>query len=274
MPSPSGKPTIYVSSTYLDLKEHRAALKIALERAGFDVECMEKYPAFDERPQEYCLADVAACDVYVLLMAHRYGYRPTRDNPENRSITQLEYEEAGRHPGKPRLAFTMDFDHPWPPRLVDDGEHKQDLLAFRAVVEERHGVSRFTTADQLSTLVLQALQRLDLRPATGPGKRHYTPQELQLWVERYQERLGKAFLGLPSVQARQVHVPLDVCLTLAGAAATEGPRLLTPADLEPLLEDGGNQVLLLSGDGGAGKTSLAFAIARWWLKGEPGGVVR
>jgi hypothetical protein len=27
------------------------------------------------------------------------------------------------------------------------------------------------------------------------------------------------------VQARQVHVPLDVCLTPAGAAATEGPRV-------------------------------------------------
>jgi hypothetical protein len=33
-------------------------------------------------------------------------------------------------------------------------------------------------------------------------------------------------------------------------------------------------VLLLSGDGGAGKTSLAFAIARWWLTGELDGVVR
>jgi len=28
-------------------------------------------------------------------------------------------------------------------------------------------------------------------------------------------------------------------------------------------------VLLLSGDGRAGMTSLAFVIARWWLTGEP-----
>jgi formylglycine-generating enzyme required for sulfatase activity len=76
------------------------------------------------------------------------------------------------------------------------------------------------------------------------------------------------------VQARQVHVPLDVCLTLAGAAVTEGPRLLKPEDLEPLLDGAGSHVLLLSGDGGAGKTSLAFAIARWWLEGKPGDVVR
>jgi formylglycine-generating enzyme required for sulfatase activity len=76
------------------------------------------------------------------------------------------------------------------------------------------------------------------------------------------------------VQARQVHVPLDVCLTLAGATVTEGPRLLKPEDIKPLLESAGSHVLLLSGDGGAGKTSLAFAIARWLLTGELDGVVR
>ena len=38
---------VYVSSTFKDLEEHRSAVKATLERAGFDVECMEKYPAFD-----------------------------------------------------------------------------------------------------------------------------------------------------------------------------------------------------------------------------------
>jgi formylglycine-generating enzyme required for sulfatase activity len=187
MPTTTGKRSVYVSSTYVDLKEHRAALKIALEKAGFDVECMEKYPAFEERPQDYCLADVAAADVYVLLIAHRYGYRPPEDNPENRSITHLEYEEAGRHPGKPRLAFTVDQDHPWPPRQMDDGEDKRDLTAFRKVVEQRHGVGRFTTADKLSTLVLQALQRLDLRLSTETGQRSYTAQDPQVCAARDSE---------------------------------------------------------------------------------------
>ncbi|MFN5465240.1 MAG: hypothetical protein ACK5CQ_09360, partial [Cyanobacteriota bacterium] len=129
----------------------------------------------------------------------------------------------------------------------------------------------------------ESITALAANPPPKPGERafgtasarhSYTPSELKTWVERSQARLAEAFLGLPSVQARQVHVPLDVCLTLAGAAATEGPRLLVPEDLEPLLEKAGDHVLLLSGDGGAGKTSLAFAIARWWLEGEPGGVVR
>jgi formylglycine-generating enzyme required for sulfatase activity len=270
-----GQPTVYVSSTFIDLEAHRAALKSALEKARYDVECMEKYTAFDQRPLDRCLADVAATDVYVLLIAHRYGYRPAEDNPQRRSITHLEYEEASRR-NKPRLVFTVDRHHPWPPPWIDRTADADDLEAFRAEVEASHGVNRFTTADQLASLMLQALQAL--RPpsiaAPSPRARSYTPSDLQHWVERHQARLAKAFLGLPSVQARQVHVPLDVCLTPAGAMATEGPRLLEPQDLEPLLTAAGSHVLLLSGDGGAGKTSLAFAIARWWLAGKPGGVVR
>ena len=275
MPNSKAQPTIYVSSTFIDLEGHRAALKTALDKARYDVECMEKYTAFDERPLNRCLADVAATDMYVLLIAHRYGFRPPENNPQRRSITQLEYEQASRH-NKPRLVFTVDRKQLWLPDWIDGGDDAADLAAFRAEVETTHGVNRFTTPDQLASLVLQALQAL--RPPSldsgSPRTRIYTPADLQSWVDRHQPQLSDAFLGLPSVQARQVHVPLDVCLTLAGAAVTEGPRLLHSEDLEPLLAAAGSHVLLLSGDGGAGKTSLAFAIARWWLAGEPGGVVR
>jgi hypothetical protein len=107
MPSQARKPIVYVSSTFVDLQQHRAALKAALEKAQYDVECMEKYPAFDERPLAKCLADVAQADVYVLLLAHRYGYRPTEGNPDRKSITQMEYDEAGRNPRTPRLSSPL-----------------------------------------------------------------------------------------------------------------------------------------------------------------------
>jgi len=35
------------------------------------------------------------------------GYWPTQANPDRRSITQLEYEEAGRNSIKPQLVFTV-----------------------------------------------------------------------------------------------------------------------------------------------------------------------
>lgn len=152
------KKRVYVSSTFVDLEAHRAALKLALERAGYDVECMEKYPAFDERPLDKCLADVAACDIYVLILAHRYGHRPSKDNPERQSITQLEYEQATRA-RKKRLCFVIDPKQPWSPEWIDKGADAEKLSAFRAAVEDAHGRRAFTTPDNLASQVLQALPR-------------------------------------------------------------------------------------------------------------------
>ena len=51
--------TIYLSSTYEDLTEHREAVYRALRRLGHDVRAMEDYVATDQRPVDKCLADVA-----------------------------------------------------------------------------------------------------------------------------------------------------------------------------------------------------------------------
>ena len=72
---------IYLSSTYADLVDHRKAVYDILRKVGHDVIAMEDYVATDERPAAKCLADVASSDVYVGLIAWRYGYVPTEDNP-------------------------------------------------------------------------------------------------------------------------------------------------------------------------------------------------
>jgi hypothetical protein len=54
VPKSKGQPSVYVSSTFIDLEGHRAALKTALEKARYDVECMEEFTAFDERPLDRC----------------------------------------------------------------------------------------------------------------------------------------------------------------------------------------------------------------------------
>jgi hypothetical protein len=85
---------IYISSTYGDLEDHREHVYRALRQLGHDVIAMEDYVAADQRPLERCLADVAASDLYLGVFAHRYGYIPNKDNPEGRSITELEYRHA------------------------------------------------------------------------------------------------------------------------------------------------------------------------------------
>jgi len=103
---------VYVSSTYQDLIEHRAAVDRILRRMGHDVIGMEQYVAEGSKPVERCRADVRGADVYVVIVAWRYGYVPDGDTPPlRRSITEIEHDEAV-DAGKPVLAFLLDPGRP------------------------------------------------------------------------------------------------------------------------------------------------------------------
>ncbi|MCP3868422.1 MAG: DUF4062 domain-containing protein [Gammaproteobacteria bacterium] len=84
--------TIYLSSTFEDLKEQRSAVFEALRKSGYQVIAMEDYVARDDRPLKACLDDVGRADIYVGMFAFRYGYIPPEEhgNPCGRSITELE----------------------------------------------------------------------------------------------------------------------------------------------------------------------------------------
>jgi hypothetical protein len=162
---------VYVSSTFKDLEEYRSAVKATLERAGFDVDCMEKYPAFDKRPKDKCLADVAECDYCVLILAWRYGFQPEDDNPRRLSITHLEYEEAVGLK-KPCLAFMLDPEHTWPPGRVDPNalSSRSKIGKFRQTLEKRHGRRFFTTPDSLARAIYEALRAEEQKHLTDGEK--------------------------------------------------------------------------------------------------------
>ena len=83
--------TIYISSTFEDLKHFRRRVYDQLRSLRQDVIGMEDYVAADERPLVKCLREVREADMYVGLFAWRYGYVPKTENPEQKSITELEY---------------------------------------------------------------------------------------------------------------------------------------------------------------------------------------
>jgi len=50
--------SVYLSSTYSDLTEHRRAVATLLGNVGYTVDAMEKYAARDERPRKACEEDL------------------------------------------------------------------------------------------------------------------------------------------------------------------------------------------------------------------------
>ena len=84
---------IYISSTFQDLQEERLAAAQAIRRLRHEALAMEDYVAEEQVPLDKCLADIRGCQAFIGIYAFRYGYVP---EGYDKSITHLEYEEAGQ----------------------------------------------------------------------------------------------------------------------------------------------------------------------------------
>ena len=94
---------VYVSSTVADLAIERTSVMDWLIAAGHQP--VHSYRPDSETVRESCLDDIDRCDLYVLILGHRYGFQPAEDNPDNLSITHLEFRRA-KQSGVPRSAIT------------------------------------------------------------------------------------------------------------------------------------------------------------------------
>jgi hypothetical protein len=97
-----GMAKVYLSSTLLDLKPEREAVTRWLIAAGHLP--VHSYVADSESVHVSCLKDIDPCDLYVLILGHRYGFVPEEGNPGQLAITQLEFRHAGEL-GLPRIAL-------------------------------------------------------------------------------------------------------------------------------------------------------------------------
>jgi SOS-response transcriptional repressor LexA len=148
---------IYVSSTFLDLQEHRVQVERVIRRMGHQDVAMEYYIAEDQRPVAKCLADVAACDVYAGIFAWRYGWQPKESNPDNLSITEMEFRQAENN-NKPCLIFLLTEDAPWPKKQMDKDTTK--IEALRNTASAHHNADYFTTSDELARKVAEAIHKV------------------------------------------------------------------------------------------------------------------
>ena len=162
--------TIYVSSTFIDLREHRKALSQAIRRLGHVDVAMEYYVAEDARPVDRCVRDAASCDLYVGVFARRYGFCPPG---EAYSITELEFR-AARGAGVDCLCFLLPEDATWPDEYVESGAGADKLAAFRSELSVNNLCGLFTTPDELAAVASAAIVRnLDLGQAPLDATREH-----------------------------------------------------------------------------------------------------
>ncbi|MFI9827670.1 DUF4062 domain-containing protein [Streptomyces sp. NPDC051913] len=155
---------VYISSTFQDLQEARAQVRQTVRRMQHVDVAMEYYGASDERPLDKCVADVAACDLYICVVAWRYGFVP---EGRTESITELEYRQAVVS-GKPRLVFLLDQEARWPMSRMELGA-MADLTRFRAELERDTIVDTFTDEADLGRKVAEAIHRWERKQGSSEG---------------------------------------------------------------------------------------------------------
>jgi hypothetical protein len=168
--------SVFVSSTFTDLVEHRETVQKALRQLGAVDISMENLGARDERPKAECLRIISEeVDTFVGIYAYRYGFIPKGDP---KSITESEYDAASLS-GLPRFIYLVNEDALWSPKFIERGTSAEKLAKFKQRVSDTHICKRFSTKDDLATSVAAdigrhmlrtSLPRVSSSPATGIRK--------------------------------------------------------------------------------------------------------
>jgi hypothetical protein len=239
---------VMISSTFADLKQHRAALMKAIEAQGLHAVAMEQDAALpDGTVIDSSLRKVRDAAAYIGVISHKYGQIPDpgAGNPDGYSLTELEFREA-RRLGRPILIFIMGEDHDV--KLADverDPAKAAKLDAFRAgakqvtagssvqrVYKEFSSLGEFEVAAAQSVAELRRFLDRPLEPAHAvrPDDTDGIPRPPDLYAEpRY---IGShAFVGRAA--------ELEMLSTWAA-----------PAEKHP--------VLLFEAIGGTGKSMLTW----------------
>lgn len=140
----SNKYQIFVSSTYIDLKDQRDLIIKAILEMGHIPVGMEMFSAADEEQWSIIQRQIDQSDYYVVILANRYG----SVTDEGLSYTEKEYDYAVSK-GIPALGFVLASDASWPAHHTDTEVNQvSSLNHFKEKVKLKH-VSFWKNIDDL-----------------------------------------------------------------------------------------------------------------------------
>ena len=142
---------VFISSTGKDLTDYRQAAIDVCVRLGLTPVAMEFFEAMGIGATNGSKSKLDEADVYVGVIAHRYGYI---EDGYDKSVTEVEFDYAGEKKLK-RLCFLLDPKHPWPQDAVDHENYKR-LEKFKARINKLIR-AQFTDVNSFKLALMQAL---------------------------------------------------------------------------------------------------------------------
>jgi hypothetical protein len=160
----------FISSTFEDLRQHRAEAIRTLQAAGLLVDPMENWQADRDTPTRFSAARLDGCRLCILLVAFRCGSTP---DGTAQSITQIEYDEARRR-RIDVLPFLLSDQTPvgdggWNPAF-DDRTGSSAIDVWRRTLRQTHGIGEFGS-DPKSLRIEAALARWVVQSESDRAKR-------------------------------------------------------------------------------------------------------
>jgi O-acetyl-ADP-ribose deacetylase (regulator of RNase III) len=157
----SGPLTIFLSSTYSDLKEHRQAIKEQIARRRMIFIGMEHFGAYPENlpPATIIIDEVKKADVYIGVFGIRYGYI---DQVTGLSMTELEYREAKSN-NKPMFLYVIkETANIQVGDIENDNIGREKLETLKAEIMTNKVVYKFDTVADLERQVYADLEKVKL----------------------------------------------------------------------------------------------------------------
>lgn len=157
--------SVFVSSTYEDLKVERQAVTAALLEAEALPTGMELFPATDDDAWTLIEKVIEECDYYLLILAGKYG---SVDTATGMSYTEREFEHA-RKLNKPVMAFVhRNLDSLATSKSEKNETTRNKLLAFHDKVKTLKHVKYWDSAETLQGSVAMTFAKFPrIYPAVG-----------------------------------------------------------------------------------------------------------
>ena len=253
-----------ISSTSLDLPEHRKQVMDACLREGLFPKATEHLPARDADAIRVSMEMVDAADIYIGIFAWRYGHIP---DGHDISITEMEFNRAVERK-IPILVFLSHDDHPYTKKMYEASDVAQTKLeALKVRASKGRGRAEFKSTENLHGLVLHALAALKERaqneaPSQSQPKSSTAKirQSYLDWLRRSCETvelLGLDLKDSQNVRLGQVYVP--AITPFVGERSEDDGVSARDMRHELLLHRLGAESLYVPGAPGSGKSTFC----RW-----------